>query len=147
MGFTIAAFSEANTPDGTLQNIAGVQDRHLTVQGDSIYVPRNYNRLIGSIACPGALPLVVQLVAPSLRRTNPETIAPVWPQIYPIGAFQGAVNLKSYRMLDQDEQLQCEFSGTAGAARVASVVIMLADTDVTPIAAKAQVDATSVIVV
>lgn len=130
--FTLAAYSESNTPDGTLQNIAGVADQHIRVEDDSIYVPE-FNRLLGAIACPGALPLVVQLVAPSLRRLNPETIAPVWPQIYPVGAFQGAVNLNSYRMLDINEQLQCEVMGTAGAARVASVVIMLSDSDITPV--------------
>ncbi len=72
----VIAFSEVAARAGTvaLQNVAGLADTHVTVQGDNIIVPSQCPKILGVYAngssTVGSLTNAVQLSSPSLRATS-----------------------------------------------------------------------------
>lgn len=131
--WTVIAFSESQDPAGAYVNVAAVPDRHVTVSGDSIFVP-SYNHLVGAMACMGAtVPGQPRLVSPSLRRINPFYIQPVEHDIHPGAALHYDVDPNRAIPLDINEALEANDNSNPAAAEQHTIVVVLADGQIVPI--------------
>jgi hypothetical protein len=74
LGFTLVGYDETQTA-AAMTNIAALQDQHVTVAGDDIYVPA-YKHLMGAIIM-GATCQTARITSPSLRCTMPFDIEPI----------------------------------------------------------------------
>ncbi len=138
MPFTLVAFEEARTAITTIAPVSGVDDDHITVSGDDIFVPK-FNKLIGVFAGHGVTAVAgsasqAYLDSPSLRRVT-RTEIPILdnfgaqpgygtPQIFPLDPVP----------LDETEALNAYLANTAVcAAGIAIVGVLLADAVIAPV--------------
>jgi hypothetical protein len=129
MSFTTVAFSQSVATAATYNQINAVPDQHIKTQGTSIYVSM-FNKFIGAMACLNTNALRANLTSPSIRRFAPLAIQPINLALFP-GASQNH-DVDDYRVvtLDIDEQLECQFLGTALAASQVSICAWLADAEI-----------------
>ena len=130
--FTTVAFSESIDPAGAFAKIAGVPDQHVKVSGDQITIPQ-FNRLLGAAAFPGTTGVEARLVSPSLRRLNPYYIYPITKALLPSGEHKDVVTPSQSYLLDTDEGLEAEIKSDPAAAEQESIVVWLADSEITPV--------------
>lgn len=131
-GFTTLAFSQSVAHTGADVTVAAVPDQSARVQGNSIIVSE-YNRLIGVMACIGALGTTCRMVSPSLRRKAPHYVRALNLGLVPNAIPYHDVDIGKKVPLDLDEQLQTLIVGTAGAAAQYSIVTFLANGDIAPV--------------
>ena len=130
--FTTVAYSESVDPGGVFTKIAGVPDQHVKVSGDQITIS-SFNRLMGAAGFAGTTGNEVRLVSPSLRRLNPYYIEPITRALYPTGDFIHTVDPAQSYLLDTDEGLEAEINSDPVSAEQESVIVWLADGEVTPV--------------
>jgi len=121
------AFSQSQDAAGVLSFQAGVPDPTVRVSGNDIYVPNGVNKLIGALGCAGATATQLQLLSPSLRRTQPYDIRPVQLALVPTGAEPIYLHEDSPIQLDYNEALNAKISSDPAAAEQASTVVFLTD--------------------
>jgi hypothetical protein len=132
MPFTTVAFSEENEPDGTFQEIDAVPDPHINTEDQFVYVPP-WNRIIGANALLGAAPIQCRLQSPSIRRINPYYINVLEAAITHIGNVEKTFHPNKFVSLTPNEQLECEVAAGAGDPRQVTIVVFLADSDITEV--------------
>lgn len=124
--YTVIAYSESQDPNSVMVNVAAVEDQHVRVSGDKIYIG-NLNKLIGAYACVGATGIEARLVSPSLRRVNPFYISPVdlaiTPPADPALFWRG----ESPVSLDTNEALEAQNNAATAAAEYKTILVFLSD--------------------
>lgn len=130
--FTCIAYSESQDAAGAFVKIAAVNDQHIKTQGDSIFV-NQFNRLVGALACIGSTATGARIVSPTLRRFAPNYISPIEMAIYPDGDPHIDVSHDRVIALDIDEQLEVEAASDPAAAEQQSIVLWMADADISPV--------------
>lgn len=135
MTFHCAAWSELIDPAGVLVPIAGVPDQSLSVNGDDVRVPAEYNNIVGIAAsvADGTVDPRAQLQAPSLRGKWFPDIAPIseaanWGVPPPITLFPG-----SPIPLAVNEDLQFHFLSNPAAAVEHEGIVLLSRGPITPV--------------
>jgi hypothetical protein len=132
MPFTTVAFAEDHTPTGVFLEVDAVPDQHIRTEDQFVYVS-SFNRVIGTKALIGALPDQCRLLSPSIRRVNPYYINQLEAAIVQAGNVEKTFHPKKVVTLVANEQLECEISATAGAARQVTIPVFLSDGDITPV--------------
>lgn len=128
--FTVVAYSESQDLGGAFGNVAAVADQSMRTNGDSIVIG-DYNRFIGAMSVMGASNTLTRLVSPSLRRKAPHYVRNLNLGIVPGSPPLHDVDIGKKITLDTDEQLQVEALANPAAAEQGSVVVFLANGDLT----------------
>lgn len=132
MAFSIHAFSENNTPDGTLQPITPIPDQAIREEGNFMFI-KNLQYLMGAQFLGGALSQRAYLESPELRKTNYFEITPVEVGGVVAEAIDYRLQPHSPMLLPLSEAIRCYFEGGAGAARIVHGIMWLSDGALTPI--------------
>lgn len=130
--FTTIAYSQSINSGGVLTKINGLADPHVRVSGADIIVPPLTNLWAAFHAAVSASR--AQLQSPSLRRVVNQELDPL-----NIAATPGSPLIFPFQwdnpvVLDKDEALDALVAGTEGVAEQKTVVVLLADGKIVPVA-------------
>jgi len=124
---TTIAYQEAGKAAAGEDNIAGVPDQHVRVDGDVIYMSA-INQIIGVYAGGSTLITGARLESPSLRRLANYEISPVEAQIEPFGDDAFIMHPLSPLPLEENEGLEALVRVSADAsADLGFVAVFLSD--------------------
>lgn len=128
---TVIAYQEAGKGAAGEDNIAGVPDQHVRVDGDIIYMAE-FNNIVGVYAGGTTLITGARLESPSLRRLANYEVAPVEVQIEPTGADIITLHPLSPLPLETNEGLEALVRVSADASADLGFVAVLLATGVLP---------------
>lgn len=127
MAFQPIAYSQNVASSNAFTKLNGVLDQTVKVSDTVISVP-SLNQLLGAIAFCGSGGNDARLIAPSLRRINPQYINPVLATTGPDKPLVFNLHTRSPIPLVQNEGLQVEVKADdGGVADQKTVVVFLAD--------------------
>lgn len=132
--FTLVAFQEAEPSAAAVaENVAGVPDQHVRVEGDIIYMSELNDIL--AVYCGGAATLTeAYLASPSLRRLANYYISPIELAGMPVGDDSFIMHPQSPLSLEENEGLEVIVTDSAGVGAVNTTVgVWLADGPQLPI--------------
>jgi len=130
---TLAAFYESLNEAGAATDVAAVIDQHIRVEGDNIIVPPVYNKMFGATAISGTNPVRTELHSPSIDQLHPYQISPINAVLVPTGNEVHDLHPESLLVLEPNEQLSCQNTGTPGGAELHGAVIYLTDKEINPV--------------
>ena len=130
--FTVVAWQESVDADDTLTNLAAVNDQHVAVSGDRVYIPE-LNKLIGEYCAYASGAYAAQLQSPSLRRMLLKDIGIIQQGGYPSGAESFYPHFDSPIPLDVNEGVEALVNKPADGAAVGTILAWLADNPLTPV--------------
>jgi len=130
--FTLVGYSESISPN-VLQNVAGIPDPHVTVDGDDIIVPAFANMILGCWGCGTTLDRV-KLVSPELRKITNVEISPLnRGEQNTLDPVRLALYKENPIQLATAEALNGQAIHSAAAAEQQTIVVALCDGRPTPV--------------
>lgn len=130
--FTTVGWAQSLDPNGVFLPVDAIPDQHVRTEADSIFI-QEFNFLLGGLAYSGTVLGECRFVAPSLRRVNPQYIAPVESAITPAAVARHSVTPRGGVPLDPNEQLQYESNATLIGVQEISGFAWLADSRISPV--------------
>ena len=132
MGFTLCAFSESQDTAGVLTEVAALPDQHLTVDGDDILVPDEYDSLMAVFAL-GATITGARISSPTLRKRLMPDISPLNVGAEPVSGLRLFDLTKTPLKLTSGEGLRALVSEAAAGAERETVLAWLGDGVIEPV--------------
>lgn len=133
--FTIAAFSESQTPGSVIKEIAAVPDDTLRTQGDDVIVSE-LTKLFGCAIFGGSSAEYAYVKTASLLRDNPHYVSPVELALYPAADHHLWMSPGSPLQVVQDEQMNILFYSTAAGAEQGAAIVWFSDQEISSVTAK-----------
>lgn len=137
MGFTLCGFTESQDTAAVLTEVAALPDQHLTVDGDDILVPDDFDKLMAVFAL-GATITGARISSPTLRKRLMPDISPLNVGAEPVSGLRLFDMTKNPLDLTAGEGLRALVSEAAAGAEQGTVLVWLGDGEIEDITGEVQ---------
>lgn len=132
MGFTLVAYTESQDTAAVLSEVAALPDQHITVDGDDLLVPDEFNYLMAAFAL-GATITGARLTSPTLRKRLMPDISPLNVGAEPVSGLRLFDMVNNPLKLTSGEGLRALISEAAAGAEQGTMLVWLGDGKVEPV--------------